>query len=305
MTGGGGPPAPVRPPRYTPRVAPIAVTRTRHGPFERIVLAATEGRKSQLSVYRVGDLLVDTGGTRVSEALVEALRDDPPRRIVCTHQHEDHAGGAMALRRAFGDLPVEVPAAHVELLRAFDRVPEYRATAWGHPEPIPDARGYHGGARFPAGGATLEAVETPGHTPGHMALVATLGGESWALTGDLYVTDRPLTAWYESAADDMVRSLRLLAARPGLRALPTHGAALEDGGAAFVAVADLVEREADRVRAAAARLGTVEPAVLARELYGPEGPFAERSGGEFSTAAFVRSVLAPVRSLPAAPPAMG
>ena len=283
----------------------ITVTRSRHGPFERIVLAATEGRKSQLSVYRVGDLLVDTGGTRVSEALVEALRADPPRRILCTHQHEDHAGGVQALRRAFGALPVHVPALHVERLRTFDRVPAYRAQAWGDPEPVPDAQGYHHGARFPAGGVSLEAVETPGHTPGHMAVVARVGGESWALTGDLYVTERPLTAWYESAADDMVRSLRLLAARPGLRALPTHGNALEDGGAAFRAVADLVEREGERVRAAAERLGTVAPAEVARSLYGPETAFAERSGGEFSFAAFVRSVLAPVRDLPASVPAMG
>jgi glyoxylase-like metal-dependent hydrolase (beta-lactamase superfamily II) len=286
-------------------VAPITVTRTRHGPFERIVLAATEGRKSNLSVYRVGDMLLDTGGTRVSAELVEALRADPPRRIVLTHQHEDHAGGVTALRRAFGQLTVHAPALHVERLRAFDRVPEYRAQAWGHPEPIPDAQGYHHGARFLAGGLALEAVETPGHTPGHMALVARVGQESWALTGDLYVTDRPLTAWYESAADDMVRSLRTLAARPGLRALPTHGAVLEDGGAAFQAVAELVEREAERVRAAAERLGTVGPAEVARALYGPEGSFAERSGGEFSYAAFVRSVLAPVRELPASVPALG
>jgi hypothetical protein len=93
-----------------------------------------------------------------------------------------------------------------------------------------------------------------------------------------------------------------MADRPGLRALPTHGSVLLDGGAAFQAVADLVEREAERVRAAAERLGTVRPAEVARELYGPETSFAERSGGEFSFAAFVRSVLAPVRELPASVP---
>jgi glyoxylase-like metal-dependent hydrolase (beta-lactamase superfamily II) len=283
---------------------PIVVTRSRHGPFERIVLAATEPPRSQLSVYRVGDLLVDTGGTRVAEPLAEALRADPPRRILCTHQHEDHAGGIQALRRAFGALPAHLPALHAPMLRDFARVPGYRALAWGDPEPVADALSYEGGARFEAGGVTLEAVPTPGHTPGHMALVAAVGGLRYALTGDLYVTDRPLTAWYESAADDMVRSCRALAALPGLCMLPTHGAVRPDGEVALAAVADLVDREADRVRAAADRLGTVEPAAIAIALYGPEGSFAQRSGGEFSLAGFVRSVLAPVRSLPAEVPRM-
>jgi len=285
-----------------PTVEAIAVTRTAHGPFERIVLAAPGGKRGAvLSVYRAGDTLFDAGGSRVAPVLARLLSDHPPRRIILTHQHEDHAGGVETLRRAFGRIPVHAPEAHAELLRRFDRVPEYRALHWGQPEPVPDAIPYQAGDAFRADGVVVEAVATPGHTPGHMALVARHCGRRLALTGDLYVTDRPLTAWWESAADDLIRSWRDLAQGGGLAMLPTHGEVREDGERALTEVAELVERAATLVAEASRRLGTRDPGAVAQEVFGPEGDFAHRSGGEFSFAAFARSVLEPVRALPATP----
>lgn len=280
----------------------IAVSRSAHGPFERIVIAAPGGKRGAvLSVYRAGDTLFDAGGSRVAALLARLLADAPPRRIVLTHQHEDHAGGVATLRRAFGHLPVHAPADHVALLRTFDRVPAYRGVHWGQPEPVPDALPYRPGDRFPAGAAVVEALATPGHTPGHMALLARHEEHRLLLSGDLYVTDRPLTAWWESAADDLVRSWRGLAAGGGLCLLPTHGQVREDGERALSEVADLVERAAALVAEASERLGSRDPAEVATEVFGPEGDFARRSGGEFSYAAFARSVLDPVRALPARP----
>ncbi|MBI5070053.1 MAG: MBL fold metallo-hydrolase [Deltaproteobacteria bacterium] len=284
----------------------IAVTRTAHGPFERIVLAAPGGKRGAvLSVYRAGDTLFDAGGSRVAPVLARLLAGAPPRRIVLTHWHEDHAGGVAALRRSFGAIPVHAPEEHVALLRSFDRVPQYRGVHWGQPEPVPDAIPYRSGDAFPAGPVEVEALATPGHTPGHMALLLRGAGRRLALTGDLYVTDRPLTAWWESAADDLVRSWRGMAAGSAFTMLPTHGEVREDGQRAFAEVADLVERAAELVVEAARRLGTRDPAAVAREVFGPEGDFAHRSGGEFSYAAFARSVLDPVRCLPPAPVRLG
>ncbi len=279
----------------------VSLARSRHGPFERISLVADDGqRPMMLSVYRVGDLLLDTGGTRVAAALARALAGEPPRRIVLTHQHEDHAGAATALRRAFGRIPVHAPAPHLPLLARPAPLPPYRARAWGEPEAIPDAVAYQPGAVFEAAGVALEAVATPGHTPGHVAFVARCGGRRWALTGDLYLGPDPRALWFESAADDQIRSCRALAAHP-LGMLPTHGQVREDGERALAELADAVERQTERVWRASERLGTTDPAAVARAVFGPERGFAAFSGGEFSHAALVRSVLDPVRALPATP----
>lgn len=280
----------------------MRLDRTRHGPFERLSFSHETGAgRAQHSVYRVGDTLVDTGGTLVSETVIAATRADPPRRIVCTHQHEDHVGNIAALRRAFGDLPVHAPREHVGIIAAAAPVPRYRARFWGDPEPPGALIPYDPGAEFDTGAAVLHATLTPGHTPHHIALVARVGADVFALSADLFTT-RPLEAWYESAADDMIASWRLLARHgDALRLLPTHGRVRDDGARVLADGADALEREAARVTDTAARLGSTDPRALAAELYGDDA-MDRFSGGEISNAAWVRSVLAPIRTLPAPVP---
>lgn len=251
------------------------------------------------SVYRIGDTLIDTGGTRVTRALVDELRSDPPRRVLCTHQHEDHVGGVGALRRAFGHIPVHVARSYVSMLKIFDYVPPYRAAFWGTPEPITDAIAFDPGDSFEAGGVTLETLETPGHTPFHITFVARVGDETFALTGDLYTAASPLMAFHESAAEDTVNSCRAVAdAGPNLRMLPTHGKVRDNGSEMLNRLATLMEDKSSEVLRVSAELDTRDYRVLADRIFGSSDARANTEG-EFSYANFVRSVLDPVRSLPA------
>lgn len=283
----------------------MRVDRSVHGPLERLsFVVGTPFGPMQHSLYRIGDTLIDSGGTIAAALVLEVLRERPPRRIVCTHQHEDHVGNVAAIRREFGAIPVYVPREHVGIVTTTSRVPEYRALFFGHPEPTGPVEPYDPGAVFEAGGVALEAWETPGHTPHHIAFVARAGADIFALTGDLY-TSRPLEAWYESAADDMAESLRRLAdLGDALVVLPTHGRVKPDGARVLSHMADWLDRESDDVRAIARRLDTTNPRQVAAARYADLAPdiHDQVSGGEISRAGFVRSVLDPVRSLPAAVP---
>lgn len=253
----------------------------------------------QVACYRLGDLLIDAGVPHGVDLLVDALRDDPPARIVCTHQHEDHIGAIAGLRRVNPSLAVYVPRMHTELVSQGYDVPRYRREAWGCPEAAGPVIGYDDGARFTAAGLTLEAVETPGHTPGHMALVTEVDGVPWVFSGDLFLSKRPQHAFYESSAPDCEASCRKLAAAfPGLRLIPAHGRVREDGEGALLALADWMAQVQERVRVAAAEIGTDDPHSVAALVFGDD-PMHVFSDGEASAANLVRAVLDPVRSLPA------
>lgn len=280
----------------------VDIKRTQHGPFERIMLTAPEiFRPAAQSVYRIGDTLIDSGGSRVAHALVEALRDTPPRRVICTHQHEDHVGGVGALRRAFGHVPVLIARGYLPLVSSIDRISEYRARYWGHPELITDGIGFDPGEIFEAQGIALEAFETPGHTPFHISFIARVANETFALTGDLYTAASPLMAWYESAADDTARSCRMVAnAGPNLRMLPTHGKTRDNGSETLNALAALMDQKSAEVIAASERLGTRDFTAIAQAVFGDSDRQSRgNTEKEFTYENFVRSVLDPVRTLPA------
>jgi glyoxylase-like metal-dependent hydrolase (beta-lactamase superfamily II) len=129
--------------------------------------------------------LVDTGVPRHAKAILAELREAgvEPGRILLTHGDFDHVGGAAFLREQTG-AEVCAPAAERPLLA---RNPSFRPgllrrvlfRVFPFPPPVVD--------RWLADGETvggIEAVATPGHTPGHTSYVF---GKT-LLAGDAIVT---------------------------------------------------------------------------------------------------------------------
>jgi len=284
----------------------VNVTREQHGPFERIVLSAAvrvPGEDflgtAEVSVYRVGDLLIDAGASRFAPALIEALAAQPPARILLTHQHEDHVGAVAAVCRAFGDVSVFAPRPLLSLLALPQPIGDYRTAYWGAPEPISVAVALDEGASFETAGLCLEAVATPGHTPGHMSFVAHGADRLYGLTGDLLVNTRSYFGFFESCVDELVRSQRRVAALGDvLYLLPAHGRARPDGAATLLKAAEWLASESATIREASAQLSSVDPFVVSQHLYGDPEPAELATGGDFSTAALVRSVLSPYLAHP-------
>jgi glyoxylase-like metal-dependent hydrolase (beta-lactamase superfamily II) len=131
--------------------------------------------------------------------------------IVLTHHHGDHSGGATALAAATG-APIMAHRAAADRLEGRVVVDRYLAD----------------GERLDVGGRRVEALHTPGHAPGHLALVdldsrAVIAGDLVAGIGTILIDpDDGDMATYLASLE------RLLATDVGAL-LPAHGPVIEDG----------------------------------------------------------------------------
>jgi len=91
-----------------------------------------------------------------------------PEKILITHGHIDHAGGAKALKAALG-VPIEGPhPADRFLLDGLAKQGE----AYGIPaEPVTPDRWLQEGDTVSVAGHTFEVLHCPGHSPGSVVLV--------------------------------------------------------------------------------------------------------------------------------------
>ena len=142
--------------------------------------------------------LIETGPASTMETLLAGVRQagfDPEQieRVVVTHIHLDHAGGAGALLRRLPHARLyvhPVGAPHMinpaKLMASATRIyGDLMGPLWGEMLPVPKDRlsvlGDH--ATLSTGGRTLHAYDTPGHANHHLALYDPETGS--VFTGDV------------------------------------------------------------------------------------------------------------------------
>ncbi len=120
--------------------------------------------------------LVDAGVKSAPERILAALAQigSAPQdvtRIVLTHAHGDHAGGADVLRDRVGLAGVVAHGNDAGYLRTGTSPANGRLVRrFGGFGPVPVVEELHDGQVVDVGGG-LRVVHTPGHTPGHVSLL--------------------------------------------------------------------------------------------------------------------------------------
>lgn len=150
--------------------------------------------------------LVDCGLKRAPAKIVRALATigKHPRdvqRILLTHAHFDHAGGAATMVADTSASGVEVHAADAGFVRTGTRVPGDMTTTsgrifarapWGDFRATPVAQELVDGQVLDVAGG-LRIIHTPGHTPGHISLLHP--GSGVLITGDSIFNMNSRMSW--------------------------------------------------------------------------------------------------------------
>ncbi len=221
--------------------------------------------------YRVGDrstVVLDPGPDVAAHvrALVVWLQDADEARVVVTHGHRDHAGGARSVADALG-VPVLGPEGVV-----------------GVDAPLGD------GDRIRTDAGTLVALETPGHAEHHLCF-------AWPEREAMFVGDLMLgagdTTWvgeYAGCVEDYLESLRKVRRSAPRILYPAHGDPITDPNEALDRyeahrrarlrqVADVLESRPD-----------TSPDGLVVAVYGSELPSAVAGAARRSVEALVEYV---------------
>jgi glyoxylase-like metal-dependent hydrolase (beta-lactamase superfamily II) len=135
------------------------------------------GRERVIGAYLVDGCIVDCGPSSSLDGLLEGLGDEQPERLLLTHIHLDHAGGAGKLVERWPDLEVwvhERGAPHVadpsKLVASATRLyGDDMERLWGEIVPVPEEnlRVLRGGERI----GDWRVEYTPGHASHHVSFL--------------------------------------------------------------------------------------------------------------------------------------
>lgn len=120
------------------------------------------------------------------KALVDVVSSHFPEvtlvGVVCTHGHADHVGGVAGVRKALPNIAYYLPADDVDIPAS--NIAEQRA--WGIDTPYPGepTQLVHEGDEIRCGSIVLQAIATPGHTPGGMVYFTATESGNIAFVGD-------------------------------------------------------------------------------------------------------------------------
>ncbi|MGG1630740.1 MBL fold metallo-hydrolase [Rossellomorea sp. NRS-1567] len=162
----------------------------------------TMGQKMPVYIFRVDDVLIDTGPYSMKNEVRKIVKELPIQRVIHTHHHEDHTGNSSWIER-FYSIPQWIHPLGVQKCSHSTKLPFYRAMFWHnrqafHPFPLKEDV-------FKTAEHSFQIVHTPGHADDHIVLIDEEKGICFS--GDLYLFHSPTSNFSFESVPDLIRSI--------------------------------------------------------------------------------------------------
>ncbi len=213
-------------------------------PEANLIDVLQTGRERVIGAWDLGGAIVDPGPESRIEKLLAELTE-PPRALLLTHIHLDHAGATGALVERFPDLEVYVHARgapHLidpsRLLASATRLyGDEMGPLWGRVLPVPERNitALEGGERLHVAGRDFAVEYAPGHAYHHVVYFD--GSDGTAYVGDVAGVRippsdfvRPPTPPPDIDVEEWQRTIDTVEQREPAQLALTHFGAVEDPG---------------------------------------------------------------------------
>jgi glyoxylase-like metal-dependent hydrolase (beta-lactamase superfamily II) len=238
-----------------------------------------------VATYLVDGLLIDTGPVYTAQELVDFLKGQNVKYAINTHHHEDHIGANYLLQQQL-NVRIYAHSKEVPLISQVPKLLQYQVIVWGNPKPtkvLPTP------SRIQTDHFNFDVIETPGHTPGHIAVVEQENG--WCFTGDLFVTEKPKAFRPFENVVEIIESMRKLVNLPSERLVLFTGISriVPDGRTALRSCANYLEDLSRKVKDLAEKGLSVDD--IRGRLIGKDTSLAALTEGDFSARHLINSIV--------------
>lgn len=262
-----------------------------YGSYQNITYAngvVTLGKVSlNVYCYMIDGVLIDTGSRSLSKHFEPFFLGTDIDKVVLTHIHEDHSGGASFLSQK-RNLPIYIHEMSLQECSKNPDYPLYRKVFWGKRRPF---KANAIGDSFSSRTADWDVIKTPGHAKDHLAFLNKETGQLFS--GDLYVQTKTKVVLREESVPTIIRSIEQLLTYEFDEMYCSHAGFIKDGRKSLEDKRDYLLDIQQKVIEQS--LEGLSPEQIHDTLFKRKYPITKLSGGEWDSMHIVTSILEEIK----------
>jgi len=233
--------------------------------------------------FEVDGILIDTGSQSLFNEFKHFFDQADVDKVVITHHHEDHTGGAAYLQKEY-ELPIYMNEISIEECRQKSNYPLYRKLFWGRRRPF---YAHPIGKTFTSRNATWDVIETPGHSKDHLSFLNRETGQLFS--GDLYVHPKTKLILRDEDIPTIIKSIETVLTYDFTELFCCHAGYMKDGRQALTRKLNYLTDLQENILSLHKK-GYSEQEIQA-QMFKKKYPIMYFSFGEWGTIHIIRSIL--------------